>query len=129
MAFERFRLDLRGDAYLAGPNNAGKSTLITAIRVAAQMLRIAVRRNPTETFRDGKEQVLGYSFTNLQVGLDGVGIDVYEERFWELKAVRFEYLYVGLPALDAALGSVEKRTRWRKVATSVSDFSPRLTRR
>jgi predicted ATP-dependent endonuclease of OLD family len=70
MAFERFRLDLRGDAYLAGPNNAGKSTLIAAMRVAAQMLRIAVRRNPTETFRDGREQVLGYSFTNSQVGLD-----------------------------------------------------------
>ena len=70
MAFERFRLDLRGDAYLAGPNNAGKSTLITAIRVAAQMLRIAVRRNPTDTFRDGKEQVLGYSFTDSQVSLD-----------------------------------------------------------
>ena len=35
MAFERFRLDIRGDAYLAGPNNAGKSTLITAIRIAA----------------------------------------------------------------------------------------------
>jgi hypothetical protein len=37
----------------------------------------------------------------LQVGLDGVGIDVYEERFWELRPVHFEYLYVGLPALDA----------------------------
>jgi hypothetical protein len=37
----------------------------------------------------------------LRVGLDGVGIDVYEEHFWELQAVRFQYLYVGLPALDA----------------------------
>ena len=37
----------------------------------------------------------------LKVGLDGIGIDVYEERFWELEAVRFQYLYVGLPALDA----------------------------
>jgi AAA15 family ATPase/GTPase len=46
-AFERFTLDLRGDAYLAGPNNAGKSTLIAAIRVAAGLLRIAMRRNPT----------------------------------------------------------------------------------
>ncbi|HVC96723.1 MAG TPA: hypothetical protein VND64_23800, partial [Pirellulales bacterium] len=36
----------------------------------------------------------------LRVGLDGVGIDVYEEHFWELKTVHFEYLYVGLPALD-----------------------------
>jgi hypothetical protein len=37
----------------------------------------------------------------LRVGLDGIGIDVYEEHFWELRPVRFEYLYVGLPALDA----------------------------
>jgi hypothetical protein len=37
----------------------------------------------------------------LRVGLKGVGKDVYEEKFWELQPVRFEYLYVGLPALDA----------------------------
>ena len=30
-----------------------------------------------------------------------MGIDVYEEHFWDLRPVRFEYLYVGLPALDA----------------------------
>ncbi len=36
----------------------------------------------------------------LRVGLDGSGIDVYEEHFWELRPVHFEYLYVGLPALD-----------------------------
>ena len=32
----------------------------------------------------------------LQVGLDGTGIDVYEEWFWELRLVRFEYLLCGL---------------------------------
>jgi hypothetical protein len=37
----------------------------------------------------------------LRVGLEGVGIDVYEERFWDLRPVHFEYLYVGLPTLDA----------------------------
>lgn len=36
----------------------------------------------------------------LKVGLDGIGTDVYEEHFWELRPIRFEYLYVGLPALD-----------------------------
>jgi hypothetical protein len=69
-AFERFRLDVRGDALLAGPNNAGKSTLIQAIRTAAQMLRIAFRRNPNETFYDGRDQVLGYSFNSALLGLD-----------------------------------------------------------
>jgi hypothetical protein len=37
----------------------------------------------------------------LRVGLEGIGIDVYEEHFWNLRPVHFEYLYVGLPALDA----------------------------
>lgn len=36
----------------------------------------------------------------LRVGLDGIGIDVYEENFWEFQTVKFQYLYVGLPALD-----------------------------
>jgi hypothetical protein len=74
MAFERFRLDLRGDAFLAGPNNAGKSTLIAAVRAAAHMLRIAMRRNPVESFLDRREEVLGYSFADTQVGLDAANL-------------------------------------------------------
>ncbi|CAN5205496.1 hypothetical protein BH10PLA2_BH10PLA2_20670 [soil metagenome] len=38
----------------------------------------------------------------LQVGLDGIGRDTYEEHFWEMRTLSFEYLYVGLPALNAA---------------------------
>ena len=37
----------------------------------------------------------------LKVGLNGVGIDVYSESFGTLETVKFQYLYVGLPALDA----------------------------
>jgi hypothetical protein len=37
----------------------------------------------------------------LRVGLDGIGVDVYEEHVWEHRTIRFEYFYVGLPALDA----------------------------
>jgi hypothetical protein len=37
----------------------------------------------------------------LRVGLDGISQDVYEERLWEFCPIHFEYLYVGLPALDA----------------------------
>lgn len=37
----------------------------------------------------------------LRVGLDGIGWDTYVERFWEHELVRFNYAYVGLPALDA----------------------------
>ena len=37
----------------------------------------------------------------LRVGLQGVGWDSYEEYFWEHRLVRFDYPYIGLPALDA----------------------------
>ncbi len=37
----------------------------------------------------------------LRVGLDGIGWDCYEEFFWDHRLLRFEYGYVGLPALDA----------------------------
>jgi hypothetical protein len=37
----------------------------------------------------------------LRVGMEGIGWDVYEERFWERTLVHFEYAYVGLPALPA----------------------------
>src|SRR5438067_6353116 len=36
----------------------------------------------------------------LRVGLEGIGWDAYEEHFWEHTVLRFEYTYVGLPALD-----------------------------
>jgi hypothetical protein len=36
----------------------------------------------------------------LNVQLDGIGIDVYSEHFWELEVMTFRYLYVGLPGLD-----------------------------
>jgi Domain of unknown function (DUF4351) len=38
----------------------------------------------------------------LRVGLDGLGIDVYEEWFEELRVLLFQYYYIGLPALAAA---------------------------
>lgn len=37
----------------------------------------------------------------LRVGLEGIGWDVYEEFFWEHQLLRFNYPYVGLPALPA----------------------------
>jgi len=36
-AFERFRARFTDDAFIVGPNNAGKSTLIAALRTAAHM--------------------------------------------------------------------------------------------
>ncbi len=36
----------------------------------------------------------------LQVGLDGLSVDVYEEYFGDFRPLHFQYLYAGLPALD-----------------------------
>jgi ABC-type cobalamin/Fe3+-siderophores transport system ATPase subunit len=46
-AFDRFSLTLGSDAFLVGPNNAGKSTLIAAVRASAGMLNHARRLKPT----------------------------------------------------------------------------------
>src|SRR5262245_51396933 len=32
--------------------------------------------------------------------MEGLGWDAYEEHFWEQRILRFEYAYIGLPALD-----------------------------
>ena len=37
----------------------------------------------------------------LRVGLDGIGWDVYEEKYWDRRLLAFEYAYVGLPGLVA----------------------------
>lgn len=37
----------------------------------------------------------------LNVALDGIGIDSASRMFWELEVVRLQYLYVGLPGLEA----------------------------
>lgn len=44
-AFRDFSLSFKEGAYLVGPNNAGKSTLLTAIRTADALMRYAHRRS------------------------------------------------------------------------------------
>lgn len=46
-AFSSFRLDLRRFNILVGPNNAGKSTVLTAFRILAAAMRRASSKNPT----------------------------------------------------------------------------------
>jgi hypothetical protein len=68
--FDRFTLYLSGkDALLVGPNNAGKSTAVAALRATTNMLRIARARKP-----DGDRTVdgslrRGWFFNNEQVQL------------------------------------------------------------
>jgi hypothetical protein len=52
-AFQDFRLTFSDGAYLIGPNNAGKSTVLTALRVADVLIRLARRRKPDDARVDG----------------------------------------------------------------------------
>ena len=45
-AFEDFTVTFGPRAYLVGPNNAGKSTLVSALRITAAMLRLASQTRP-----------------------------------------------------------------------------------
>ena len=68
-AFEKFTMTLGANAFLVGPNNAGKSTLIAATRVAAGMLEQASRRRPTGHRAHGHRRVTAHSLRADQYGL------------------------------------------------------------
>lgn len=58
-AFERLTLSLRQTNVILGPNNAGKSTLLNALRGAANMLRYAMQKSPV-LIEQAEEQHRGY---------------------------------------------------------------------
>ena len=68
-AFERFTMTLGANAFLVGPNNAGKSTLIGAAGVAAGMLEHASRRRATGFRPHGERVVRTHSLRADQYGL------------------------------------------------------------
>lgn len=59
----------------------------------------------------------------LRVGLDGIGVDVYEETLGDLCVLRFQYLYVGLPGLSAV--EYVEGDNWLGVALSALMKIPR----
>jgi hypothetical protein len=71
-----------------------------ASRQSVQSLRPRMFEYYVQLRRDSQLPVLPIGLF-LRVGLDGIGWDAYEEHFWEHRLLRFEYAYVGLPALEA----------------------------
>ncbi len=68
--FEDFELRLGRQAVLVGPNNAGKTTLVHSLRLAASLLRFARRRNAYEAFEDDvtdkySRSVMGYPIAHV----------------------------------------------------------------
>lgn len=58
--FIQFSVSFAKESYLIGPNNAGKSTILTALRVVDSLIRVARARNPSRSAMDGGRQVLAY---------------------------------------------------------------------
>ncbi|MFT4166341.1 MAG: AAA family ATPase [Microlunatus sp.] len=78
--FQKFTATFRGDAVLVGPNNAGKSTLIAALKIANLAARTAMRQKPTVGENDGKRDVVAHRIQRPDV------VGVLEEN------VRHEFL-------------------------------------
>src|SRR5262249_18070468 len=106
---ERRQLDLRARLRLrpgAPPPWEGATDLVALVHVEVETrpsvgaLRPRMSEYYTQVRRDLQLPVLPIGLF-LRIGLDGIGWDVYEEHFWEHCLLRFEYAYVGLPALDA----------------------------
>jgi hypothetical protein len=67
--FEKFTITFPRDAIVVGPNNAGKSTIIAALRAAASMVRTASRLKPQATFDVRGRERFGFNFEGSSVGL------------------------------------------------------------
>lgn len=67
--FERFTIRFPEDSILVGPNNAGKSTLIAALRATASMARTAARLKPQSIQAVRGIERFGFDFSGNSVGL------------------------------------------------------------
>src|SRR4051794_31613534 len=92
-AFKDFAVTFGDGAYLVGPNNAGKSTILTSLRTADLLLRHAYRRKPELAATDKDVSVVGYpvnlrDFPALRDSLryEFGGAEVRLELQWKSKA-------------------------------------------
>lgn len=60
--FENFVVTFQGSAFLVGPNNAGKSTIIQALRACGHMLDFAFNKSPQPGRQVGKQWIYSYEF-------------------------------------------------------------------
>ncbi len=105
---ERRHLDLVARLRLrpgAPPPRPGMTDLVTLVHVEVESQDSVAAFRPRmfdyyiQLRRDTGLPVLPVALF-LRVGLKGIGWDTYEESFWDRQILRFEYAYVGLPAVD-----------------------------
>ena len=68
--FEDFTVRLRNTSFLAGPNSAGKSTLLASLRAASQMQKIALSRVADISIQDLESTIPAWAFTPEQARLN-----------------------------------------------------------
>ncbi len=68
--FESFSVRLKHSTYLSGPNSAGKSTLLAALRAASQMQKIALSRVADRRVDDLGSTTPAWSFSAEQARLN-----------------------------------------------------------
>jgi hypothetical protein len=96
--FRSFDVTLPAETAILGPNNAGKSSLVSCLRSAATMLRHAKNRRPNKRVMDGTTLAWVYFLDQMRLDLeeDNLHFDLMEEeaRFavtfatgWRLVAV------------------------------------------
>ncbi|MEU9828528.1 ATP-dependent nuclease [Micromonospora chersina] len=66
--FKRYRLTFNEEvSILVGPNNAGKSTIVSAIRLCAALLDHARRRNPGDAMAKAAQRFWDYTITDAAI--------------------------------------------------------------
>lgn len=65
-SFQQFTITFDDGAYLVGPNNAGKSTILTALRLANTLVRSAHSRRADVLRTDGNRDVVAYALSTAE---------------------------------------------------------------
>jgi AAA ATPase domain len=102
-AFQYFSLPFRSTTVIVGPNNAGKSTIIGALRLCAAMLRQASRTGASLLREDRGEQYRAWPLNLLLFGMEDDNLRHEfrpEETRLELKAKSGVVLRAVWPHLD-----------------------------
>lgn len=82
--FRQFRVSIGRNVLLMGPNNAGKSTIINALRLCGAAGRVATRLQATEVFRDQDRWVRGFPLSII--GDDGFELGNIRHEFEEVES-------------------------------------------
>lgn len=89
--FKSYSVSFSGSALLLGPNNAGKSTLITAIRLCNEASRFATRNRPQEFFSNNGKTVGGYFLGKIRT--DSFNLENVRHEFSDSTESKLELRY------------------------------------